>query len=72
MKMEKSRLRELRKAKGLKQSDMANLFNISRVGYSHWESGTFEPNVETLIRLADFFNVTVDYLIGHDSENRPQ
>jgi transcriptional regulator with XRE-family HTH domain len=65
--MDPTRLKELRRAKGLKQSDMAETFHISRIGYSHWESGTFEPNVETLIKLADFFGVTVDYLIGHES-----
>lgn len=64
------RLRELRKERGLTQAELAKLLSIGESTISFYESGKRQPDYETLIRLADFFNVSVDYLIGRtDNKN---
>lgn len=66
------RLKELRIAKGLYQKDVADFLGVDRTTYTKYESGASEPDVATLIHLADFFGVTVDYLINYNQkeENR--
>lgn len=61
------RLRALRKEKGLTQTDLGNLLGITVSAYGNYELGQREPSIEMLIKLADYFGVSVDYLIGHDS-----
>ncbi|WP_258088149.1 helix-turn-helix domain-containing protein [Weissella fangxianensis] len=61
-----NRLKELRKAKGLTQHQLANELGISQQSYARYEKGDREPNIATLIKLADYFDVSVDYLIGHE------
>ncbi len=58
------RLRELRQEKGLTQSQVAKIVNMSKMAISHWESGHSEPSISQLIDLSEFFGVTVDYLVG--------
>lgn len=64
-------LKQLRKDKGLTQQEMANLFGISRGTYAHYEINRREPDAETLSKLADFFGVTVDDLLGRESPQNP-
>jgi len=64
MKLFKERLRELRIEKGLKQDETANELNISRTCYAGWEQGRSEPNIDGIIMLCKFFDITADYLIG--------
>lgn len=63
-----SKLKELRKAKGITQEIFADEFNISRGTIAMWETGKREPAHETLLKLADYFNVSVDYLLGREEE----
>ncbi|MFA5715048.1 MAG: helix-turn-helix transcriptional regulator [Candidatus Paceibacterota bacterium] len=66
----KNRLLELRKEKGVKQSKIATAIKVKSTAYSNYETGRREPNIEILIRIADYFGVTVDYLVGRsDSRN---
>lgn len=58
-----NRLKLLRTEKKLSQEDISNILNVTRQAYSSWERGEFEPSLETIIKLADFYNVTVDYLV---------
>ena len=58
------RLKELRKARGLTQRDMARQFRLSDVGYGAWERGDTEPSIDNVIRLCQFFGCTADSLIG--------
>lgn len=60
----KDRLRELRKEKGVFQQEIAALVGTSKMAVSHWEKGHSEPSIAQLIILSDFFNVSVDFLIG--------
>jgi Predicted transcriptional regulators len=59
------RIRELRKARKLKQADLANLLGMAQQTISKYENGTVEPDITTMNTLSDFFNVSVDYLLGN-------
>ena len=59
-----ARLKELRKARGLTQRDMARQFRLSDVGYGAWERGDTEPSIDNIIHLCQFFGCTSDSLIG--------
>ena len=63
------RLKELRNQTNKTQTDIANYLNLTTGGYSSYETGKREPSIETLIKLADFYNVTVDYLLGREFSN---
>ena len=65
--MEINRLREARKRKGLTQKQVAEFIGITQNAYSYWESGRNKIDNESLERLADFFGVSVDYLLGRES-----
>ncbi|MED9903574.1 MAG: helix-turn-helix transcriptional regulator [Lachnospiraceae bacterium] len=58
------RLKQLRTERQVSQSELATVLNISNRTISMYEQGNSEPNVETLIKIANYFNVTTDYLIG--------
>ena len=58
------RLIKLRENKQLKQTEVAKLLNIGAVTYNRYEKGEREPDHNMLVRLATFFNVSVDYLLG--------
>lgn len=60
------RLKGLRKERGLYQKDIANYLEVDRTTYVKYETGASEPDTETLSKLADFFNVSLDYLVGRD------
>lgn len=57
-------LSELREEHGLKQTDLAKILHISNSSISAYENGTRLPNVEILMAMAKYFNVTTDYLLG--------
>ena len=59
-----ARLKELRKAKGLTQRDMARQFRLSDVSYGDWERGRTEPSIDNIMRLCEIFECTSDSLIG--------
>lgn len=60
------RLKFLRKEKKLTQKEIAEQIGIKRNTYSDWETGKNEPSLEKLIVLADFFEVSLDWLAGRD------
>lgn len=60
------RLRELRNARGLYQKNIADLLQVDRTTYAKYESGDSEPPLASLIALADFYGVSLDYLAGRD------
>lgn len=63
------RLKELRKINNKTQQEMASLIKTSQSNYGKYERGELEPNLETLCILADFFGVSVDYLINHKTDS---
>ena len=58
------RLRDLREFKNLKQYEIAGVLNITREAYSLYETGKRQPCYETLCLIADYYRVSVDYLLG--------
>ena len=58
------KLKELRKQMGKTQADIARYLGISYQAYAHYESGRRDPDPHSLNKLADYFGVTVDYLLG--------
>jgi transcriptional regulator with XRE-family HTH domain len=62
------RLFELRNEKSLSQRDMAKIMNISQGTFNNWENGNTQPSIEQLIALANYFGVSVDYLIGNSDD----
>lgn len=63
------RLKELRKQNNKNQNEIANYLNISQSNYGKYELETIEPTIDTLKKLADYYNVTIDYLVGRDFIN---
>lgn len=61
------RLKELRKKSKLNQKQVADVLGLTVSAYGNYELGQREPTIESLCKLADYYGVTVDYLIGHDS-----
>lgn len=59
-----SNMRELREKLNLSQADVARELNISRQAYNFYENKKRDPDTETLIKLADLFNVSLDELLG--------
>lgn len=57
-------LKSLRKSCGIDQRGLANYLNVSIKTISHWETGYSEPSIVQLVKLADFFDVTIDELVG--------
>lgn len=60
------RLAELRNNKGISQYELASQMNLSRGQIANYEQGTREPDFATLIALADYFEVSLDSLLGRD------
>lgn len=64
MKVFAERLTELRKQYKYTQRQMADILGISQPSYIRYENNTSEPTQENLVKLADAFDVSVDYLLG--------
>lgn len=62
------RLKYLRGKLGLSQDALAKKLNLPQQTYGHWETGRSQPDQETLILLAKFFNVSIDYLLGYSQQ----
>jgi len=62
------RLKQLREDAGYSQYTFADVFKCSQSAVGNWEAGKREPGFSTLIKLADFFGVTTDYLLGRTDD----
>ncbi len=65
------RIRDLREDKDLTQRDLGELLGVSQATYSRYESGKLDIPTDVLLRLADYYQVTVDYLLGRGEEKHP-
>ena len=57
-------LKQIREKKNITQTKLSVELEVSQELISHYETGKSKPNIETLIRLADYFNCSTDYLLG--------
>ncbi len=64
-------LKDLRESKKLSQKQMAIMLGTSHQAYQKYEYGTAEPTFDNLSKLADFYGVTTDYLLGRETEPKP-
>lgn len=62
------RLKKIRSESGKKQREVAEALNMKLRGYQCYEMGETEPSIEKLIALADYFDVSLDYLTGRSDE----
>lgn len=62
------RIRGLREDNDLTQTNMAEILHISQRSYSHYENGTRNLPVEIFIKIADYYNVSLDYLAGRKTD----
>ncbi len=69
--MEYPRIRALREDKDLRQQDIADYLNCSQMCYSRYERGTHGIPTEILIKLADFHDTSIDYLVGRTNNPTP-
>ena len=60
-------LRQARKAKGLTQAEVAQKIGLTQNGYSYWENGKAKIDKDQLLKLAELFEVSTDYLLGNTS-----
>ncbi len=65
------RIKELRKEKGIKQIELCKVLGISQGNLSNWENGVYEPDKSSLVKMADYFDVSVDHLLGRDEISTP-
>jgi len=63
------KLREIRAKYKLNQSEIAKITGLSQKSISNYENAQTYPNVEALIKLADYFHISIDELIGHEVKN---
>lgn len=63
-----NRLRQLRKEKGLTQNQVAIYCDITEKTYQNYELMTREPKIEILAKIADVYDVSIDYLVGRTDE----
>ena len=69
--MNLDRLKEIREDRDLLQKDIANVLNISQVQYFRYETGLRLMPVDKLAKLAQFYNVSIDYLLYLTAQRRP-
>ena len=66
-----NRIKELRKERGLKQVDLCKTLGVSQAALSGYETGNYQPDNDILIKIADYFDTTVDYLLGKSDIKKP-
>lgn len=64
-----NRIRALREDRDLRQIDVSNATGIDQKTLSNYETGKTQPDSDALIRLADFFDVSIDYLVGRSAQS---
>ena len=62
------KIRELRIEKGIDQKTLANALKIGKGSISNWEVGRTEPSIEYILAIADYFEVSTDYLLGRSND----
>ena len=62
------RLKEIRKRNGLTQDAMAERLHVTRQAVSNWENDNIQPSIDMLVKIAGFFSVSTDYLLGLENK----
>lgn len=64
-----TRIKELRIAHNLTQVEFGNKLSVAKQTVSNWENNNIQPSIDMLIKIADYFGVTTDYLLGRCNDN---
>lgn len=64
-------IKKLRIDRGISQRQLADIVGVSQQSVNKYENHNIEPDIETLIRIADYYQTTVDYLIGRTDDSLP-
>lgn len=64
-----NRLKELRISKNLSQEDLGTILGVRKSSISNWETEKATPTFEVLTKIAEYFNVTTDYLLGFNQDD---
>ncbi len=70
--MQFKNLRSIREDKDIKQKDIAQVLNVSQNTYSQYETGVISLTAEVLLKLADYYGVSIDYLLDRTDDPRIQ
>lgn len=62
-------IREIRKKRGITQKQLANALDVTESAVSHWEKGRRDPDLETLLKIGEVLDCSVDTLLGRDGTN---
>lgn len=62
------RLKELRMAQNLNQVELGKILGVSKQCISNWENNNIQPSIDMLVKIAEYFGVTTDYLLGLDKK----
>lgn len=65
-----ARIRELRISRGLSQVQLAECLGVTKQSVSNWENDNIMPSIEMLVKIAAFFSVSSDYVLGLDSKSK--
>ena len=65
------RIRDLREDKDLNQEQLASILSVNQATYSRYESGNLEIPLQSLIKLAEFYSTSVDYLLNLTDQQKP-
>jgi len=63
------KLKELRDERQITQTEIANALHITQKAYSYYERGEREPSIQTLIEIANYFNISIDHLLCRETDN---
>ena len=67
-----NRIKELRASRNIKQADLAATIKVSQAALSGYETGKFQADIETYMKIAAYFDVSLDYLLGRtDKKEKP-
>ena len=66
------RLRQLREEKGLRQEDIGVMFNVGKSAVSQWENDIRIPDTSIIVKLADYFNTSTDFLLDRTDDPSPR
>ncbi len=69
--MRYQRIQDLRNDADLSQKQLSEILHISQRSYSHYETGSRSIPIEMLIRLANYYDTTIDYLVGRTDNKKP-
>lgn len=66
-----NRIRDLREDRDMSQKEIAQMLGMSQTGYSKYETGENDIPTQILIKLADFYNTSIDYMLGRTDIRAP-